>query len=296
MMSDLKLRTNRLNALSSTGPRTVEGKAISRTNALKHGLASADVVVKAGPYGESQEEYAALLCALQADLQPQGALESALVEQVAACLWRLRRVLRVEQGAIAERLTALRLDEAAQRATPQPDSRPLRTARAAELLRSSDGIRHLLQVLDDVRTGVRQHGLLSGEDKNKLFDSFGVTRRGVALTCAAHAAMAEEAADESKPHLRSASWHIEQIITALDGETARLQGLLPEVEQLEREAQIAEQAQAMVPSEAMVGKLARYEAHLDRRLHRALDQLERLQRQRRGDMVPAPVKLDLTVT
>jgi hypothetical protein len=33
-------------------------------------------------------------------------------------------------------------------------------------------------------------------------------------------------------------------------------------------------------------KLLRYEAHLDRQLYRAMDQLERLQRQRRGETVP----------
>ncbi|MGA2920753.1 MAG: hypothetical protein ABSE28_06585 [Candidatus Sulfotelmatobacter sp.] len=46
------------------------------------------------------------------------------------------------------------------------------------------------------------------------------------------------------------------------------------------------------PVEA-TNKLLRYEAHLDRQLYRAMDQLERLQRQRRGEKVPPPLNINL---
>ncbi len=39
-ISERKLRANRANAKRSTGPRTKAGKAISRRNALKHGIMS----------------------------------------------------------------------------------------------------------------------------------------------------------------------------------------------------------------------------------------------------------------
>lgn len=39
-ISERKLRANRANAKRSTGPRTKAGKAISRRNALKHGITS----------------------------------------------------------------------------------------------------------------------------------------------------------------------------------------------------------------------------------------------------------------
>ena len=42
---------NQQNAQHSTGPRTEEGKAATRQNAFKHGLASGQIVIP----GESQE-------------------------------------------------------------------------------------------------------------------------------------------------------------------------------------------------------------------------------------------------
>jgi hypothetical protein len=41
-------------------------------------------------------------------------------------------------------------------------------------------------------------------------------------------------------------------------------------------------------------KLLRYESQLDRELYRAMDQLERLQRQRKGENVPPPLNVNLT--
>ncbi len=40
--------------------------------------------------------------------------------------------------------------------------------------------------------------------------------------------------------------------------------------------------------------LLRYETANERQLYRAIDQLERLQRQRAGDYVPPPVKLGIS--
>jgi hypothetical protein len=42
-------------------------------------------------------------------------------------------------------------------------------------------------------------------------------------------------------------------------------------------------------------RFQRYEGTIENRLYRALNQLERLQRMRRGDRIPAPASLDVTV-
>ena len=51
MTSEKKAEANRRNALKSTGPRTPEGKAAVRLNALKHGLLSQAVLLP----GEDEE-------------------------------------------------------------------------------------------------------------------------------------------------------------------------------------------------------------------------------------------------
>ena len=99
-ISTKKLQANQQNALKSTGPRTAEGKAVSRLNSLKHGLLSQEIVIQSGEGSENGEEYKQLLCRLQQDLEPVGILEEILVEKIAICYWRLARVLRSENAEI----------------------------------------------------------------------------------------------------------------------------------------------------------------------------------------------------
>jgi len=55
----------------------------------------------------------------------------------------------------------------------------------------------------------------------------------------------------------------------------------------------AEARSLSLPPADKTDKLLRYEAHLDRQLYRAMDQLERLQRQRKGENVPPPLNINL---
>ncbi len=88
---------NQQNAQKSTGPRTEEGKAVSRLNALRHGLTCRDVLIL--PH-EDPKAFYDLRKGLQAALRPEGQLEEVLVERIALCSWRLQRVSRIETGMI----------------------------------------------------------------------------------------------------------------------------------------------------------------------------------------------------
>jgi hypothetical protein len=94
MTSDKQADANRRNALKSTGPKTPEGKAVTRLNAVKHGLLSKDVLLP----GDDESALKELGDRLRNELQPSGELEDQLVEQVIAGFWRLRRLRRVETG------------------------------------------------------------------------------------------------------------------------------------------------------------------------------------------------------
>ncbi len=102
-VSAKQLAANRRNARLSTGPRTPQGKARSRWNALKHGvLAQAVIPEPLQPY-ESRQQFDRLLATLRQELAPQSAIEEMLVETIASCYWRLARVVRAEAAAISHR-------------------------------------------------------------------------------------------------------------------------------------------------------------------------------------------------
>src|SRR5215212_5643840 len=91
-----RIAANRANAQKSTGPKTLEGRASSKMNAVKHGILSREVLVS----GEDHQELTALQEWFQEDLQPVGPMEVMLVGQIVATHWRLRRVLAAESGEI----------------------------------------------------------------------------------------------------------------------------------------------------------------------------------------------------
>ena len=88
MSNDKQIEANRLNAQGSPGPRTPAGKARVSLNAVKHGLTGRDVVLP----GENPDDFDSFRAGLLASLDPQGELEGALAERIAADLWRLRRI------------------------------------------------------------------------------------------------------------------------------------------------------------------------------------------------------------
>jgi hypothetical protein len=79
MATPAQIAANRANAQHSTGPRTDEGKAKARQNALRHGLCSAVPLMS----GELDEEVQQLLTALREEYQPVGDTEEILVYKMA---------------------------------------------------------------------------------------------------------------------------------------------------------------------------------------------------------------------
>ena len=50
----------------------------------------------------------------------------------------------------------------------------------------------------------------------------------------------------------------------------------------------------MLPSTEVLEKILRYETKLKRQMFRAMSQLERLQRMRKGEAVPAPISVEVS--
>ncbi len=108
MTSPKQIQANQRNAQKSSGPKTQEGKNAVRYNAMKHGLLAQVVLLP----NEDEDALRELDERLRSELEPVGALENLLVEQIVAARWRLARLGRVEAGIFTWELYA----ELAQRA------------------------------------------------------------------------------------------------------------------------------------------------------------------------------------
>ncbi len=98
--SPARIEANRRNALESPGPVTEEGKAASRGNALKHGLACESI---APTIGEA-EEVERRSRSLAGELKAVGTMQLALVARVALLSVRLERCAQHEAASLAGRV------------------------------------------------------------------------------------------------------------------------------------------------------------------------------------------------
>lgn len=96
-----KVAANRANAQLSTGPVTLSGKAISASNALKHGLYAKRLFESAEVGNQEHQEYVQLLAAMRRDWQPAGALEEVLLEKIVVEMVRYGRWLTFERQVLA---------------------------------------------------------------------------------------------------------------------------------------------------------------------------------------------------
>jgi hypothetical protein len=86
----------RRNGARSRGPATETGKAVSSQNRVRHGLLARTIVLK----GESYRRFSTLLNRLRGEFLPEGPVETALVDTIAACCWRRMRLWSLERAAI----------------------------------------------------------------------------------------------------------------------------------------------------------------------------------------------------
>lgn len=299
---------NRTNAKRSTGPRTLEGKAVVACNGLKHGMRHRSDV-PAIPGWERLEDWHAHRDDIVRSMDPLGALETALAQRVAGLLWRLGRVVRYETERSETRYRDAEDHLHSMRAFVNPEAwdgamhpvdvrgRAEDTARTVATLRrletipsettigKSDALGALYAMLDVAR----KHEVDVPEDlcfpdipddiPLEDFDTWtGKTLRGVVETVAAEA--------EIKP----------AAVLAEAIEESRLRATIARTvaQRSERELLDERRKRSLLPGRELE-RISKYEAHLQRLLERTLHELQRLQGLRLGQDVEVPRAVDVTV-
>src|ERR1035441_7537341 len=92
MATPAQIAANQANAQKSTGPRSVEGKSVSRFNALKHGIDAASIVIP----GEDPADYDALADHYLQEFRPKSASESFHVGAMLRADWQKGRLPRLK--------------------------------------------------------------------------------------------------------------------------------------------------------------------------------------------------------
>lgn len=283
-----QLAANRANATKSTGPKSAQGKTVSKLNALKHGILSQQVLVRGANLKESRNELMKLQQRFWDEWQPVGPVEELLVDQVVTAQWRLRRALAAEAGEIAlsvdggqwQRKTGhLRLTALAWEMEEDP------------MLRMSDsafGNSFMANQLRRVRALVEVKGELTDEALAEVkFRGKPYRLTKVLEELRAHPPENPEGLPPETLRQRLQ----EKILAYLDREIRQLSWSEGRCAEREAQEEQARQAAATLPSLEVLEKIQRYETKLERQIFRAMAQLERLQRMRRGEVLPAPVAI-----
>ena len=104
MATSAQITANRANAQLSTGPRSVEGKAISSRNSLKLGLTAQSMIIA----GEDPAELDQLTAGYEQQFEPVGVIEVGLLQTAIRSQWMQQRYSRIEAAVINSRVSALK--------------------------------------------------------------------------------------------------------------------------------------------------------------------------------------------
>jgi hypothetical protein len=262
------------------------GHSRSACKGVKHDLFSRELVFT---LAADREEFERLLRELFADCDPQGAREQELVLDLVYCRWRKRRLLRWELAELHrqyDRYKPILRTELEQKFRINLTGAQL-SGSPEYLKHSTHGLAHLREVLEQIQREAEEIGYLSPPAEEQLVSNFGMAEGSVAARCITISKMASETGATN-------STLKQDILHTLAQESSHL-GLLKDIaaEAESRSIELRETSLSGIPRETL-GRMQRYETSVDRQFGRLLDQLEHLQRYRKGELVAPPLKIALS--
>jgi hypothetical protein len=271
------------------------------------------VVITLGDGTEDPQDFEQLHAKLRTAYAPVGFREDQLVEWIAIYEWRLARVLRAENGEIRKPLDNVAMAQHVQQVSQAnidiflryllkmgkrfeagtSDEKLSVKERALEaqksltnLLTDPTGIAHLAIDLAEVKEEIEQQGYLSAERINSVVTTFVTWNPSLAYMCAGMEAPEgndekDGARDADKIDIQTARRNY--AIALLDEQLQQLTVLALYARRNVKLRVDAECRSLALPDDSATDKILRYESHLSRLRDRAINELERLQRMRRGE-------------
>jgi len=282
------------------GVKTSEGKAIVKYNALKHGLLAKETVITVGDGAENPDAFHALLTDLKGQLFPEGTLEEMLVEKIAVAYWRMRRAYEYEAGLIRDKL-----DDATDRyynSTSWGGKKEHKTDNEIEKeIAEIDGY---IQAWEDDKADLAKLRK-SGKSLESIYDW--EDNWECLLERVMETSELDVKADLTPRQLheflkKQADWDDKRICRELmeicDEKIAYYQEQIQNLKKQKSENRLRLEVikkLGSIPTRQELDRLLRYEGAIERQFYKALNQLERLQRLRLGDNVPAPFEMNIDV-
>lgn len=279
----------------STGPRTMQGKARSRHNALEHGIFSKVVLLP----DESWKEYRSFLNGIRRDLQPVGTLEINIVDEFAAVQWRKRRLFIAEGAEIRKSREFLVWDQvqALRAAEAEIIKNPFLQHEGVLIENENPFIlRTCLELLQELKSGIKHDGLFFEDGQsilNTLYGERPPNRVSINLRDM-YQALLQKDPDPSDQRQEGETRRAKDFLRELSKTIINVSDCIKYRESLESERMKLIALSRSIPDEGQMDRFLRYGTSLGRESERLLKQLERRQRMRLGEPLPPQINVNVS--
>lgn len=282
---------------NSTEPAANIDKAVASGNTFKHGLLAKEIVVDGGDGAEDRQELDRLMIDLKNQFKPQGALEEILVEKIAVAYWRLRRAHRYEVGQFRKKMENA-TDNYYRGVIPGTHERRMTDEQIDAAVIYTQ--QHIKRKQSDKVLFAQMRS--EGKDLKEIYDrseSWAWVRdKAIELGDK----LPGKSPEKIRGSLNKVEWkdediwqfHIEACDDAIKSDEQKIPKLYTDKENNKLALQVLLKT-GSIPDVITLNQLLKYEGPIEKQFYKAISQLERLQRLRAGEPVPAPISIDLNV-
>lgn len=300
--SKKQIKANRKNGKLG-GPKTEAGKMQVSRNAIRHGLLAQEVVIEVGDGIENKHDFDLLFGEYIEHYAPQGPIENALVELMAVGYWRYRRLIKAEKGEIRKHLDSVHLQVRTDQIREHDLSKimPLHGRTIPELVDNVLELSDILKLIQDATEDLETLCYVTDRTLARLTKYLGQELDSVSTLAFVHNTGFKERATEfvdnnKDPHkIPEIKLTVGLLLKKLRQDKERVMTQIKNIEK-RQELNISSQALCLnVPPKEIMDKFIRYESSILKQFFKAMHELERIQRRRKGEFVPLPINVDIAV-